>query len=101
MGRLNRSSDSTAKVLLGFPDFHHFVTRPGILLILALMIGLLVGDSFTPPYPWFWPYIFFSLLVTLPLAILFVPALSLWTGCGFFLVTGLSLLTFLSPQVNA
>lgn len=82
-----------------FP-FPLVITRPCIPLVLALMVGLVVGSSFVPPYPWYWPYVFFPLLIVLSLTILFIPALSLWTGSSFFLLTGFTLMTFLSPRVN-
>ena len=38
------------------------------------------------------------LLLVFPAVILFHPSSAVWTGCGFFVVTGLSLVTLLSPQ---
>jgi competence protein ComEC len=85
---------------MGKTPFSQLITRPCIPLVLGLMTGLMVGASCTPPYPWVWPYVFIPLLIALPLSILFIPYLSLWTGCTFFFIIGLSLMTFLSPQVN-
>jgi competence protein ComEC len=77
-----------------------FTSRPGIPLVLALMAGLILGtqafDSNLPVLTWI---LLFSLLA-LPAVILFFPSAAIWTGCGFFLVTGLSLVTFLSPQIT-
>jgi len=76
------------------------ITRPGVPLVLALIIGLVLGSSLNDAYP---VYVWFGLifiLVTLPFTIILFPSLSLWTGCGFFLISGISLMTFLSPRTN-
>ena len=74
---------------MGSPDSNLFIARPCIPLVLALIVGLIVGSSLTPPYPWSLPYWVILLLTVFPLAILFFPSLSLWAGCYFFLLTGL------------
>ncbi len=76
------------------------LSRPCIPLVLALMGGLIVGSYFFPPFPSYFPYVVIFLLVALSLIILFFPIFSFWSGCCFFLLTGLALTTFLSPQIN-
>jgi hypothetical protein len=85
---------------MGISPFPQVITRPCVPLVLALMIGLVLGIQAFETYPpaLFWVLVF--LLFVFPFVILLFPALSLWTGCGFFFITGLTLMTFLSPQVN-
>jgi competence protein ComEC len=74
--------------------------RPCIPLVLALMTGLILGIHIFDPYPPVFPWILIFLLLALPVVILIFPAAAIWTGSVFFLVTGLSLMTFLSPQTS-
>ncbi|MBI4763863.1 MAG: ComEC/Rec2 family competence protein, partial [Deltaproteobacteria bacterium] len=72
--------------------------RPCVPLILALMTGIILGTEFFDsklPIP---PWVLLSLLLALPAVILLFPSAAIWTGSGFFIVTGLSLVTFLSHQ---
>lgn len=95
---LLKTTIKRAKKGLAFES--HFITRPCIPLVLALMAGLVAGFSLSPPFS---PALTFSLvllLLGLPFAILAFPYLSLGIGCCFFIVVGLSLTTFLSPRVT-
>ncbi len=85
---------------MGSTDSRFLITRPCIPLVVSLMIGIMVGESLTPPFP---AYLLFSavfLLIVLPSTLLLFPSFSFWAGCFFFLVTGLFQTTLLSPQVN-
>ena len=79
---------------------NHFLARAGIPLVLALITGLILGtqvfDSNLPVAPW----VLLSILLAIPVVILFFPSAAIWSGCCFFIVTGLSLVTFLSPQAS-
>lgn len=76
------------------------ITRPCVPLVLALMIGLILGTQVFDPYPPVLLWVLVFILLALPIVILMFPTAVIWTGCGFFLITGLSLTTFLSPRVN-
>jgi len=82
-----------------FP-FPQVIARPGVPLVLALMTGLVFGLHVFDPYPPILPWILVFLLLALPVVILIFPSAAIWTGSVFFLVTGLCLMTFLSPRVN-
>ena len=85
---------------MGKIPFPQIITRTGIPLVLALITGLILGtqvfDSNLPVAPW----VLLSILLALPVVILFFPSAAIWSGCAFFIVTGLSLVTFLSPQAK-
>ncbi|MCJ7833628.1 MAG: ComEC family competence protein, partial [Deltaproteobacteria bacterium] len=77
-----------------------FILRPCVPLVLALMTGLVLGaqvfeSSLSVP-----PWVLFFLLLALPIVILLFPSAAIWTGCVFFIVTGFSLMTLLSPRAN-
>ena len=80
--------------------FPQVIFRPCIPFVLALMAGLVLGaqvfESNLPVSYW----VPISLLWAFPVVILLLPAAAIWTGCSFFFVTGLSLMTFLSPGIN-
>jgi competence protein ComEC len=82
-----------------FP-FSPIINRPSIPLVLALMTGLVLGTRGFDPYPAVLPWCLIFLLLILPIVLLLFPSAAIWTGCGFFFVTGLSLVTFLSPQAT-
>lgn len=86
---------------MDFPHSSLTITRPSLLLVLALIVGLTLGSYIPPPYAWSLPYGTAFLLILLSLIIRLYPSVSLWAAGGFFLVTGLSLMTFLSPQAKA
>jgi hypothetical protein len=75
------------------------IHRPCIPLVLALIVGLLLGSLLPPPYVWIFSWGLPLLLILLALVILTLPALSFYIACLFFLLTGLSLMTYLSPRV--
>jgi competence protein ComEC len=83
---------------MGKFSFPQVISRPCIPLVLALMTGLILGSQVFKPYPPVFPWILIFLLLALPVVILIFPAIAIWTGSVFFLVTGLCLMTFLSPQ---
>lgn len=97
---INLLKTTIKRVEKGLPSSAYFITRPFIPLVLALMVGLVVGFSFSPPFPLALVYSLLLLLLVLPVAMLFFPALSLGMGCCFFIVVGLSLTTSLSPRVT-
>jgi competence protein ComEC len=72
--------------------------RPCLPLVLALMTGLILGTQLYDSNLQISPWVLLFLLLAFPVVILFFPSFAVWTGCGFFIVTGLSLVTFLSPQ---
>jgi competence protein ComEC len=76
-----------------------FISRPCVPLILALIAGLLLGNLLEPPYArtltWGLPL----LLILLAGLILASPALPFPTAAFFFVITGIGLMTVLSPRV--
>jgi competence protein ComEC len=76
-------------------------SRPFIPLVLSLMAGLIGGDHIPDPFPCFLPWVLGFLLLAFFSGILLCRFLALWLACAFLLVTGLCLMTFLSPRVTA
>lgn len=74
------------------------VNRPAVPLVLALMVGITVGDRIPEPFPSYWPWLIGLLLPTLLILTSFFRVAALWFGSVFLLVTGLSLTTCLSPR---
>ena len=72
--------------------------RPCVPLVLALMTGLILGTQLYDSNLPISSSVLLFLLLAFPAVILFFPSFAVWSGCGFFIVTGLSLVTFLSPQ---
>lgn len=77
-----------------------FILRPGVPLVLALITGLVLGaqvfeSSLSVP-----PWVLFFLLLAAPIVILLFPSAAIWTGGVFFIVTGFTLMTLLSPGAN-
>jgi hypothetical protein len=92
------SFNPARKRRLGKFLFPQVIARPGVPLVLALMIGLIGGTQVFDSNLSIPTWVLLFLLLALPVVILLFPSAAIWTGCGFFIVTGLSLVTFLSPQ---
>jgi competence protein ComEC len=82
-----------------FP-FPRLITRPGIPLVLALITGLVLGTQLFDSNHSLLSWLLVFLLLAIPAVILIFPSAAIWIGCVFFIVTGLSLVTFLSPQAT-
>jgi len=72
--------------------------RPAVPLVVSLMTGLALGDRIPEPFPSLLPWLCLALFSALFLLTALFRSLALWTGCAFFLVTGLCLTTWLSPK---
>jgi competence protein ComEC len=75
------------------------ISRPGIPLVLALMIGIGLGAFLPPPYDGTFSWGLLLLLALLPLAILLSRTLFLFLAGLLVFLTGLSLTTILSPRI--
>jgi len=90
----NQNQKSTAKIQ------NAFILRPCVPLVLALITGLVLGaqvfeSSLSVP-----PWVLFFLLLAAPIVIVLFPSAAIWTGGVFFIVTGFTLMTLLSPGAN-
>jgi competence protein ComEC len=65
------------------------------------MAGLILGEQISEPYTVALAWGVILLWGIFPLVILLYRPFALWAGCGFFFVTGLSLMTIFSPHLNS